>query len=64
MASVYRMLVGVSWGLGLLSMVLAVLLTLAPGWGERFNTSPHGGLVLAGVLFLCALATRDLEKPA
>jgi hypothetical protein len=62
MASLYRMLVGVSWGLGLLSMVLGVLLKLMPSLGERFNTSPHGGLVLAGVLFLCALATRDLER--
>jgi hypothetical protein len=62
MASIYRMLVGVRWGLGRLSMVLAVLLKLAPGLGEKFNASPHGGLVLAGVLSLCALATRDLEK--
>ena len=58
------MLVGVSWGLGLLSTALGVLIKLAPGLEERFNTSPHGRHVLAGVQFLCALATRDLEKAA
>ncbi len=62
MSRAYRVLIGVSWGLGLLSLALGATLRLLPSLAERMNTTPRGGLILAGVLFLCALATREMER--
>ncbi len=62
MARIYRILVGVSWGLGLLSMMVGAVLKLVHGWAAAWNTSPRGGMIFAGTLFLCALATREMER--
>ena len=64
MLHLYRMFIKVCWGLGLVSTVIAVLLKLAPTLAKRFHTEPHAGLIFAGVLFLCALATREMERAA
>ena len=64
MASVYRIVLGVCWGLGLLSLVAAVVVKLVPAWGEMASTTPRGGLIFASTLFLCALATREMQKAA
>jgi hypothetical protein len=61
MARVYRVLAASCWGLGVLSLVIGVAIKLFHTWAVRFDTSPTGGLVLAGTLFLCALATRGIE---
>ena len=57
-----QMIIKVCWGLGLVSMVIAVFLKLAPDVAKRFNIWPRGGLIFAGVLFLCTLATREMER--
>ncbi len=62
MARIYRLLVTLFWGLGLLSMLGGVALKLVPSLVERFRTEPRGGMIFAGVLFLAALATREVEK--
>lgn len=62
MVRIYRILAGSCWGLGLLSLVAAVTLKLIPTWAERLNTAPRSGLILASALFLCVLATREMER--
>ena len=42
MASLYRIIVGVSWSLGVLGVLGSVVLKLIPAWRELVNTdSPH-----------------------
>ncbi len=62
MARICRLLVTLFWGLGLLSMLGGVALKLVPSLDQRISTEPRGGLIFAGVLFLAALATREMEK--
>jgi len=64
MARIYRILFQACWGLGILSLLAGALLKLMPAWADRLATSPRGGLALAAVLFLCALATREMSKTA
>ena len=59
---IYRILVGACWGLGFLSLIAAVALKLMPRLTEMVNTTPRGGLIFASALFLCALATREMER--
>jgi hypothetical protein len=61
MASLCRRLVQVCWGLGLICMLASVVLRVVPVLRETSFTT-RGGLILAGVLFLCALATREMER--
>lgn len=62
MARIYQMLVGACWVVGLLSLLVSVILKLAPAWAQGLDFSPRGGLVFASSLFLCALATREVER--
>jgi hypothetical protein len=62
MSRVYRVLIAVSWGLGLLSLVAGIVLRVSPALTQRTNVNARGGLIFAGVLFLCALATREMER--
>lgn len=62
MARIYRTVFEVCWGLGVLGLLAAIVLKLAPTLALRLGTSPRGGLALAAVLFLCALATREMGK--
>ncbi|MFQ5818130.1 MAG: hypothetical protein ACE5H2_09295 [Terriglobia bacterium] len=62
MTYLYRILVGTCWGLGVLSLGAAMILKLAPVWAEMLNTPPRGGLIFASALFLCALATREMQR--
>jgi len=48
--------------LGLVSMVAGVVFRLLPILELKTTFSPRGLLVLAGVLFLCAMATRAVEQ--
>jgi hypothetical protein len=61
MSRVYRFIFEVSWGLGLLSLVVAVILKILPTLADRIRVSPRAGLILAGVLFLCTLATHAMQ---
>ena len=62
MARLCRSLIRVSWGLGLLCTVLGVLIRLVPYLEAKSTFTARGVLILAGVLFLCALATREMER--
>lgn len=62
MARICRFLFQACWGLGILSLLAGMVLKLLPAWADRLRTSPRGGLALAAVLFLCALATREMGK--
>jgi hypothetical protein len=62
MSRLYLGLCRVSWGLGIASLVAGLTIRFVPGWETRFGFSPRSGLILAGVLFLCTLATRALQS--
>jgi hypothetical protein len=62
MSRLYRSLAGACWVVGLLSMVVGVVIRLVPMLNQKSPFSPRGGLILAGVLFLCVLATREMER--
>jgi len=62
MARLCRSLVQLCWVFGMLSMLAGVLFRLAPTLIRTTTYDSRGGLILAGVLFLCALATREVER--
>jgi hypothetical protein len=62
MARLCRSLFQLCWVLGLLSMLVGVLFRLVPILIHKTHLDSRGGLILAGVLFLCALATREMER--
>jgi hypothetical protein len=62
MAGVYRRLIGICWGAGVLLIVGALVIRIVPVLEQRSNPSARGILILAGVLFLCALATGEMER--
>ncbi len=62
MSKVYRSLLEVCWGLGLVSLVAVVVLKLLPILQDKLGVTPRGGLILAAVLFLCVLATGEAGK--
>lgn len=62
MAKLHRIVIQLSWAVGLLALLAAVILKLMPPLAERTETSPRGALEFAIALFLCALATRSMER--
>ncbi len=62
MARVYRVISGLTWALGLVGLVASVGVKFAGSLAERFNVSARGGLICAATLFLCALATGQMER--
>jgi hypothetical protein len=62
MRKIYRALFVGSWLLGVLSLLAAVVLRFSPATGARFDISPRGGIFIAVALFLCALASREMER--
>jgi hypothetical protein len=61
MTQIYRILFQLSWGLGLLSILAAVVIKLFQ-LSERTNIAPRTGFVVASAFFLCALATREMQR--
>lgn len=61
MTRVYRAISGLTWALGLAGLVFSTVLRFSAGLAARFNLNPRGGLIFAGTLFLCALATSQME---
>jgi len=51
-----------SWPLGVICIALSIVLRLLPTLQMKLAVSPRGGLLMAAVLFLCALATGEAEK--
>ena len=62
MPKVYRSVVQVCWGLGLISLVGSIVLKLVPILQSKLALLPRGGLILAAALFLCVLATGEARK--
>ena len=62
MSRLYSSLAGACWVAGVLSMLAAAVVKLVPTLYHKTPVQPHGLLVLAGVLFLCVLATQAIER--
>ena len=58
-----RILLQLLWALGVLS-ILAAFVDKFAHLESRLNVNGHTLLILAGTFFLCALATKELQKPA
>lgn len=61
MTQIYRLILPVSWGLGLVSMLAGMIIKLAH-LSATVTIAPHTGFVVAGAFFLCALATREMQR--
>lgn len=61
MSQFYRVVVQLSWWLGMLSLLAALVIRLAD-LTFKVNIQPRSMLLVAGVLFLCVLATRKVES--
>jgi hypothetical protein len=62
MMQIYSIVFKLSWVLGLLSIVASVLIKLLQ-LESRVRVTAHTGFLVAGTFFLCALATREMQRP-
>jgi hypothetical protein len=62
MSKFYSGVIDVCWGVGLICTLATILLKLLPTWQAKVGFSFRGGMMLAGVFFLCALATGEARK--
>lgn len=63
MAALYRFVGTVSWWVGVLSLVAGFVMKFVRPTGiHSLGVIPHNLLFFAGVLFLCTLATRTMER--
>jgi hypothetical protein len=62
MSKVYCRVLEVCWGLGLICTLASIVLKLLPILQGKLGVSPRGGMMLAAVLFFCALATGEARK--
>jgi hypothetical protein len=63
MALLCRVVFQLSWALGILSIVAAVVIKLAH-MEPRVGVTAHTLFLVASTFFLCALATRAFDRPA
>ena len=61
MTQIYRIVSKLSWALGLFSILAAVVIKLAH-LEARVTITSHTAFVVAGTFFLCALATREMQR--
>lgn len=61
MTQLYRIIAQVSWVLGLISILMAFLIKLLH-LELRLTVASHTAFIVAGTFFLCALATRELQR--
>ncbi len=61
MTRILGLVVQLSWLLGLLSIVAAVVVKFMAA-EQRANVNGHTLFLVAGTFFLCALATREMQK--
>ena len=61
MKPILRLVFQLSWLLGLVSIIAAVAVKLLHA-EQRWTVNAHTFFLIAGTLFLCALATRAMEK--
>jgi hypothetical protein len=62
MTKIYRIVIQLSWLVGLLSLLAAIILKTVPPLAERVETNPRGALEFSIALFLCAMATRAIQR--
>ena len=62
MSKVYRGLLQVCWGLGLIALVAVIVLRIRPALQVTFGVSPRSGMLMAAAFFLCVLATSEAAK--
>jgi hypothetical protein len=62
MTQIYSLVFRLSWFLGLLSILAAVVIKLLQ-LEARVRVTGHTMFIVAAALFLCALATREMQKP-
>jgi hypothetical protein len=61
MTQLLRLLFQLSWLLGLLSIVAGVVVKIL-GAEQRVHVTGHTMFLIAGSFFLCALATREMQR--
>jgi xanthine/uracil permease len=61
MTQILRLVFQLSWWLGLLSIVAAVVVKLLT-IEQRVHVTGHTMFLVACTFFLCALATREMQK--
>ena len=61
MTQLLRIVFQLSWWLGLLSIVAGVVVKLLH-FEERLTVKGHTMFIVAGTFFLCALATREMQR--
>jgi hypothetical protein len=61
MSSIYRIVAQLTWVLGLLALVLAVITKLLH-LSLKIRVEPSTLLLAATTLFLCTLATRAIDR--
>ena len=59
MSKIYSIVREISWQLGVICVLASIVLKILP---TKLPVTPRGALVLAAVLFLCALATPEARK--
>jgi hypothetical protein len=62
MTKVYRLIMGVSYWLGVVSLIASIALRFWAGLSARFYLSPRGALLFAAGLFLCAIASYTAAR--
>lgn len=63
MTQIYGVVFRLSWVLGLLSMLGGVAIKLLQ-YEARVHVTGHTMFLVAGACFLCALATREMQRSA
>jgi hypothetical protein len=61
MTQLLRFLFQLSWGLGVLT-ILAAIVVKVMRYEARVLVTGHTLFIVAGTFFLCALATREMQK--
>lgn len=62
MPKIYRLVSQLSLPAGILSLLAAIVLRAAPALVERTGLSARGALEFTIAIFLCALASREMER--
>ena len=61
MIKAQRTIIQISWALGILSLLSGFIIKLVQ-LETRLTVAGRTAFILAGTLFLCALATRELRR--
>ena len=62
MTQILRLVFTLSWWLGVISIIAAVIVKLLQA-EQRVRVRGGTLFVIAGTFFLCALATREMQNP-